>query len=331
MRYGRVAGVAAGLAVVALLVLGLGLERIGAHLKLIGGGFAWVLVAYLASNVVYALPFALVLPRDTRPKLGALIVSRLAAVSVNAATPFLGVGGEPVRLLWLPPPARKPGVAALVVDRSAFLGASALFLAAGSVVAATRLHLPPAGLWALVGLALLALGLAAVLYRLQSAGGGVTAPLARIAGWFARHRAQRLAEEAREIDSRIRLLHTHEPGRFAAAIGLHLAGRLFTIAEVLVASHLLGFHLGAGGALIFASVPLAVDLAFSMIPSQIGVHEGSAALLAVALGLDPAAGVALAFVQRLRQVVFVSLGFALLATRRQAAALSETNSNPSAR
>jgi hypothetical protein len=32
--------------------------------------------------------------------------------------------------------------------------------------------------------------------------------------------------------------------------------------------------------------------------------------------VDPAAGVALVFLQRLRQVVFVSAGFALLALRR---------------
>src|SRR6185369_1028977 len=101
------------------------------------------------------------------------------------------------------------GVAALVFDRSAFLVASALFLAFGSAVAAWRLHVPRAARLALGGMAALALGLAAVLYHRQRVGGGVAGPLARLVGWFARRRAQRLAAEAQEIDQRVRLMHRH--------------------------------------------------------------------------------------------------------------------------
>ncbi len=322
----RICGAAVGVAVVVALVFALGPSRIAARLADVGAGFGWVLAAYFAALVLYALPLGLILPR--RPPVRSLVASRFAAVSVNAATPLFGLGGEPVRLLWLPPAERRPAVAALAIDRGAFLGASALFLLLGALVAVARLELPRAVRWALPSLAALGLVAAAALYLLQRR--GVLAPIARLIARVAPRRGGWLATRATEIDGIIQRMHRDRPGRFTAAIAVHLAGRFASIAEVAVAARLLHLGLGVEGALVFAAVPLAVDLAFSVVPSQIGLHEGSTAILAAAFGLDPAAGVALAFLQRLRQVVFVSIGFTLLATRRRAQP-SEVNSNPIAR
>lgn len=300
--------------VVALLVRALGPARLAQHLHQVGGGFLWLLGAYLLANLAYALPLGVVLPVGARPSKLGLVASRLAAVSVNAATPFLGVGGEPVRLLWLRPGRRRPGVAALLVDRSAFLVASALFLFVGALVA-LRLPLPRSIRLPLIAIAAVVLSLVLLLCLLQRRG-GVAAPVARLAAVFSRRRAAELAAKARALDAEVRDLHVGRPIRFVAAVALHFAGRCFGGLEVLAATRVLHMGVGLGGTLVLATVPLVIDLAFSMVPSQVGVYEGTHAVLAGALGVDPAAGVALVVLQRLRQVIFVGAGFAILLLRR---------------
>ena len=51
----------------------------------------------------------------------------------------------------------------------------------------------------------------------------------------------------------------------------------------------------------------------SFVPGQIGLQEGASALVAAALGIGPATGIALVFLQRLRQLVFVPLAGLLIA------------------
>ena len=79
-----------------------------------------------------------------------------SAAAINAATPLLGLGGEPVRLLWLRAGERKAGLAALVVDRSAYLVSGAIAMAAGVGVGLPLLPLQP---WMFVLLAALLLAL----------------------------------------------------------------------------------------------------------------------------------------------------------------------------
>jgi|SRR5579871_688958 len=320
----RIGGAAVGLAVVVALVVALGPSTIAARLSEVGAGFVWVLAAYLAALVLYAMPLGVVLPPPLRPPLRALVASRFGAVAVNAATPLFGLGGEPVRLLWIRRDERRPAAAALAIDRGAFLGASALFLLFGVAVALWRLSLPRAIQLALTALALVALAGAAALYLWQRR--GLLAPLAALVARVAPARGSRLRARADEIDDHIRSLHRDGRRRFTAAVALHLAGRFASIAEVAVAARLLHLPLPATGALILTALPLALDLAFSMVPSQLGLHEGATALLATALGLDPASGLALAFLQRLRQIVFVTIGFTLITTRRNKVQ-SSTSSN----
>ena len=311
----RITGLVAGVVVVVLLVRALGADRIAAHLRSVGWGFVLLPVTYCVATVLYALPLRVLLPEGARPPLGRLIKGRLAAVSVNSSTPLLGIGGEPVRLLWLPLSQRRPAVAALFVDRSAYLLASALFLAIGSLVAAQRLALPPVAMALIVGAVVVTMSGAAALWWVQRRG-AVAAPIARFLGAFTRHHRERLATLAAEVDERVRALHVERPRRFTAAVSIHLAGRLFGVVEVAVGAWLLGLHVGPAGALVLTALPLAVDFAFAVVPSQIGLHEGATALLAGALGLDPAAGMALAFLLRLRQVLFVGAGFVLLSLGR---------------
>jgi hypothetical protein len=65
--------------------------------------------------------------------------------------------------------------------------------------------------------------------------------------------------------------------------------------------------------LIFIAIPVALSVVGTFVPGQIGLQEGASALVAAALGIGPATGIALVFLQRLRQLVFVPLAGLLIA------------------
>ena len=60
-----------------------------------------------------------------------------------------------------------------------------------------------------------------------------------------------------------------------------------------------------------------IVVAFKFIPYRLGVDEAGTALVARALALDPATGVALALVRRVRILILNAVGLALMAARRQ--------------
>jgi hypothetical protein len=84
--------------------------------------------------------------------------------------------------------------------------------------------------------------------------------------------------------------------------------------ETWVGLALLHVEVDVLSALIIAAVPMAVSVAFFFVPSQLGAQEASLALAFALLHLDPALGLALSMLQRMRQLVFAPLGVFLLAT-----------------
>ena len=101
--------------------------------------------------------------------------------------------------------------------------------------------------------------------------------------------------------------------RIAGGFALHLCARLLLAAEIFAGLHILGAHVGPMETLIFIAIPIGLSVIGTFVPGQIGLQEGASALVAAALGIGPATGIALVFLQRLRQLVFVPLAGLLIA------------------
>jgi hypothetical protein len=312
----RAASTVVGAGLFALLVARIGWTEIVSRLSGVGSGMLWLFAAYAAGTAVGGVPWWLVLPRAARPRVGAAIASRFAASGVNALIPIVGVGGEPCRLLWVGPHHRAAAAGAIALDRALFMAASGIFLAVG--VAAT-LAVPrfdggyqaaalAVALITLVGAVALGVvvarrGLGARVEAFVS-GGGRAGGMAGVVGHAAARR------ESRPRAGR---------GAVVAALALHVCGRALLAAEVAAALWLLGADADIVTTLVLAAVPVALGAVGWLVPSQLGVQEGAQALVCAALGLDPALGVAVVLLQRIRQVVFVMVALALLVERRRAA------------
>ncbi len=296
-----------GLALTVYLVRRIGVAPIGRALGRVGPRFLWILAAYGVATAVGAIPWALLLPARARPSWGAVVTSRFAASGLAALLPFFGLG-EAGRLLWMPRPSWSSGTAALVVDRLIYLVAGALFLFAAAGSARSLGSLPPA---LITGALVVAVAIVAVTggVALIAARGQLGRAWNRLLATFAPRRIR--APGAWEPSLRAMLIGPRRT--LLAGLSIHLASRLLFALEIYAGLRLLGLPSGWRQTAIFSAVPIALSVAGTFIPGQLGLQEGVQALVAAALGIGPAAGLTLVLLQRVRQLVFVPLSGLLIA------------------
>jgi hypothetical protein len=314
----RVAGLVVGTVLVALLVHRLGIHAIGSALSRVGPSFIWLVAAYSAGTVVGAIPWGMLIPSAMRPSWVAVVVSRFAASGVNVLLPFFGIG-ETGRLLWMPKPAWPYGTAAIVAERLLFIAAGAPLIVAGVYALRPLPGVPP---WVVVGGTLLALAIISAALAI----GGLAAH-----GQLARRTSQLLhrlglrrvppanaengeaAVAAPLWDTALRDLLTGRKLPLLAALILQLFARLFFALEIYAGLRVLGLPAGWRETVVMAAVPIALSVLGTFVPGQIGIQEACQSLVAGALGIPPAAGLALVLLQRARQLLFIPLSAVLIA------------------
>src|SRR4051812_29670216 len=320
----RGAGIALGLGTVVVGVKWTGIDAIHKALSQVGPNIAWMFVAYTAGTAVGAVPWRQLLPDWARPSWGATLTSRFAASGINALLPFFGLG-EASRLLWLPRGERSPGLAALVVDRLLFLAAGVAILVIAAV-AATRVPAVPHSYLLAVSISAVVIFLAVTAVAVGAAQGrlvgklrwalimfGVPPTTGNGARSAASDGARTDGDAVDPVDRGLHNLLTGARAPLAGGFALHICARLLLAAEIYVGLRILGAPVGILGTLIFIAIPVGLSVIGTFVPGQIGLQEGASALVASALGIGPATGIALVFLQRLRQLVFVPLAGLLIA------------------
>jgi hypothetical protein len=308
----RVAGIAVGLVFVVLGVKWTGIGAIRKALSQVGANIAWMFAAYAAGTAVAAVPWRKLLPLWMRPSWGATLASRFAASGLNALLPFFGLG-EAARLLWLPRGSRSQGLAALVVDRLLFLAAGTPILVLAAL-AATRVAAVPRSyeIAALLSAAVISIAVAAV------AAGAAHGRLVGKLRWAlvvfgVPPTNEPTGDGVDPIDRGLHALLTESRARIVGGFVLHVCARLLLATEIYAGLQILGADVGPLGTLLFIAIPIGLSVIGTFVPGQIGLQEGACALVAAALGIGPATGIALVFLQRLRQLVFVPLAGLLIA------------------
>jgi hypothetical protein len=102
------------------------------------------------------------------------------------------------------------------------------------------------------------------------------------------------------------------PGRFAAIALIEAAAQAFLILEVVVVLHALELAAPQSYPFVIEAVTKFISVAFLFIPMQMGVAEGTYAVIFDTLGLPAAAGFTLAFVRRARSLLVAGIGLTML-------------------
>jgi len=292
-----VALLAAGVTALAVLLRRVGAEPVLRSIERVGPNFVLVLVAPIVGMALHCCGWLVLLPKSLRPRPLIAIAAYVASQAGNELG--AGVAGEPLKALVFHPTVRGRTIVALALDNGTHIAATALLLAGAAFLpwAATSLVSAHACAWA--GATSLGIVLGAVLLIL-------VAPLRR---WGAR--SGRLARFARVLDAAREALLS-QPRLVLGSVLLHLAGKLWIVAEMALLLALLGVSPmlapWLGAASVLASVMGAA------IPGQMGVVEAAVFAVCAALGVDAPTAMALVLLRRLRSGLWIAVGLWLTTT-----------------
>jgi glycosyltransferase 2 family protein len=304
----------------AVLLYELGAGNVVSKLRSVGWGVlpivAQELLIYAANTAAWRAAF----PRP-RPRLPfrLLLGARIAGDAINYLTPTATFGGEFVRGRMLAGHAPTTSVvASIAVAKLAQPVGLVVFLILGGLIVLPRSPLPVEvrrGLLTGVGVFALVLALLVLAQRW-----GVFRPLLELVSRTGARGGPLLADLVARLDRDISSVHRDGTGGFTLSAGCFALGFALGTVEAYLALWFLGLPATVDLALTIALLGQAGHALFFFVPLRAGSQEAINAAIFGLLGLGPAAGLALAIVYRMREIVWAAIGLGILQRHRRARA-----------
>jgi len=306
-----------GLLFLGYLIGKLGPGEIGRNFIILKWTFPFILLLACSWHITNSIAWSFAFPPGAfRPHLRSLFMAKLAGEAVNQLTPLANIGGEPLKayLLKRESPASR-GLASVVINKTAQIITGLIFTTIGLSLVILYWTLPqPIPLPIRISLGvllttgvLLFLGLWRKQKHLFSSVLGMLARLGVRTDLLERRMAR-----AVRIDDNISRFYQNHKGRFLLVMFFHSLGWLLGACETFVILRALGAEIDFSVAFLITSLTLIINSLFFFMPSNIGVLEGGQVFLLITLGLNPALGLSLGIVKRMRKIFWIFIGWLFL-------------------
>jgi len=306
-----------GSAVFAYLVARTGVEQLLGDAVRTGWWFVPILLLYSVVCACNAGAWWLSMADEpSRPPFWRAYAITVAGFSLNFVTPMINVGGEPFKIAAVAPwlGLRRAAGSVVLYQMLHTLGMLLSFLTA--VVLGALLLPPYAAMRASLALAFVVLAALVLLLLTGHRHGGLERLLDLLHRIPLVDRLARRLEPKRatlaQMDEQITEFYHRRPRRFVQALALeYLSRSIFMLEYVLIAMGV-GLNITFAQAYVIGGLTSLVQNAIFVVPFEVGTKEGSLYLVFQLLGLDPALGVYTAIVSRLRDLVWIGCGLALV-------------------
>lgn len=300
--------VLAGALVVAYLVVQIGPAAIWGAFRTLSWRLLLVLVfptclAVLADTLAWRFTF----PEPPRP-FSRLIRVRLAGEAVNLVTPTAALGGDLLKAYLLRPGvALRDSLASVIADKTTSVVSQILLLLVGLLIGGLLLPLSPAVLLTMAG---------SLVVEILCVAGFVMVQLRGVVGGGGRLLAKLRMPPSREhqdvldgTDHVLRSLYArHDRGLMASVLCHFLSFTLGTL-EIYLVVRFLGIPISLPAAFTIGAFGTAVKFFSFMVPASLGALEGGNVAIFAAFGLGGAVGLTYTLVRRLREILWVAVGF----------------------
>jgi hypothetical protein len=304
-------GAAAGTALFAYAVRRAGAADIVDGIRRVGWGLVFILAIGGARFLLRAECWRLCLPDrpgrpDGRPlRLLQAFNAFIAGDALGNVTPLGLLASEPAKVfLTRHHLATRESVQSLALEALVYSASVVVMVAVGIAVLMATIALPPIWEWAGAG-ALVAL----------AAGAAVTLRLLR--GTWDEERGRRPPWRERLAGVRVAVLgfSAEYRARLWRVLALDLGFHVLAVIEIYVT---LQWLIGGSGvtlaqAIVFEALNRVITVAFKFVPFRIGVDEAFSGALAPMLAIDPAAGVTLAVIRKIRNLFWSGAGLVVVA------------------
>lgn len=304
-----------GAALFAWVVRRTGVTNILDGIQRVGWGLAVILSLAGLRLAMRCAAWRLCMVPGTALTFGRAFTAFLSGDTAGTITPFGILASEPTKVfLTRHHLATRDAIASLALENLLYAMSVVVMVAVGLVLMLVTVPLSAAWRWSIVAaLACLA------------AGGPIAWRLMR--GTWDERRGARSRWRERLATARLTVtgFAAAHPGRVWGALGFDAAFHLLAVVEVfLTLRWLLGDPPAPGfseaslrptlaQAVIFESVNRVIIVAFKFVPFRIGVDEALTGALAPILSVNPAAGVTLAVVRKVRSLFWAAVGLVVIA------------------
>ncbi len=293
------------------LIRKLGAQELWDCFHRLGWKLVLPILIFLPQEILRALSWSEVL-KALRQKVPffTLYRIRLAGEAVNSLTPFNFAGGDPFKAWALSSQKFSGGtaVSSVVIERTLQILATVLIIVAGTFAGLAVLPLTPAARRILIAALGFLLGVILILALFKKR--GFFRSVSRVLEFLRVRRFVAASMEKLESQDRpMREFYAKSPGVFLSCLALHLASKALTVVEIAAIGSLLGVPMTVWQALFIASVVPITNMVMGFIPGSLGALEGVMGGVFHVLHWNPAVGVSLQLVRRIRQAFYVSLGF----------------------
>src|SRR5438093_4389360 len=251
-----------------------------------------------------------------RPPFWRAYAITVASFSLNFMAPMVNVGGEPFKIAAVAPwlGLRRAAGSVVIYQMLHTLGMLLSFLTA-VVLGALLLPPHPALLTTLAVAFVVLAGLTLLLLTGHRRGG-----LERLLDLLHRiplvDRVARRLEPKRatiaQMDEQITEFYHRRPRRFVQALALEYLSRSIFMIEYMLIALGVGLHMTFAQAYVIGGLSSLIQNVIFFVPFEVGTKEGSLYLVFQLLGIDPAVGVYTAIVSRVRDLVWIGGGLALV-------------------
>ena len=281
-----------------------GVAEIVDGIRRVGWGLVLILALAGLRFLIRARMLALVpAARHARFRLPRALAAFLAGDAVGNVTPLGLLASEPTKvLLTRHHLATRESVASLAVENLVYAASVMAMVGVGLVVLAANVPLPR--------------GVASLRLRFALAAmviGGAVALRAMRGTWDPRRGARpRWRERLASVRAEALRFSGGHPRRLWRVFALDLVFHALAVLEVyLTLQWLLGDRSPTlVQAIVFEALNRVITVGFKFVPFRVGIDEASAGALAPILSVNPAAGVALAVVRKVRNLFWAAIGLA---------------------
>lgn len=307
-----------GLVLLGVLVRKVGLSSIVGTFRAAGWQIAWVMILPVSWYFLQSLAWYRILKDDDHDaSLWDVFLAKITGEAVNTITPVSIAGGDPYRIYLLQKKASKTAsTSSVVVDRTVHTVAVFLLLVLGLVLAWWELPLPESWNFALPVALAVFLAFLALLVRAQKRGAflGLSRVLQRLG--IAKIRLKELDSKFATLDAHVGAFYGKHKLHFFEILGLHFSSRLLGAVEIWIIARVMHLPVTFDQSVLLASFTILVNMAFVFIPGSMGVMEGGYGAIFYLMNLDPAYGVAIQLVRRLRTFFWIFLGLLSMLAHR---------------
>ena len=306
--------------VIMLLTFDMDYAELWAHIRRAGWWFVAVVGVWLVIYFFNAVSWYFIIrngEKNVPVSLAKVYKLTISGFALNYATPCGLMGGEPYRIMELSPvlgSSRATSSVILYVMMHVF---SHICFWLVSAILFIIMYKPDTTMWILLA-AVIAFCLLAIYFFAKGYKHGMIVKTLRVLGripWLGKY-ARKLSEskhdKLQQIDSQIAELHSRHSSSFYASFLFEFCARVLTALEIYFILRILTSDVNFFDCVLIMAFTSLFGNIFFFSPMQLGAREGGFALSVSALSISGAYGVYTSLITRVREVIWIIIGLALM-------------------